>query len=317
MNTNPPFKIAVLDDYQQVAFKFADWQAVTSKAEVQVFHDHVADEKAVIERLLPFNIVCVMRERTPLTLNILSQLPNLKLIVSTGMRNASIDVKAVEELGITLKYTRYVENGAPEITWALLMAIARHIPQESSNFKNGWQTTIGTDFIGKTIGILGLGRVGSKIAAYAKAFDMNVIAWSQNLTEEKANQAGAQLVSKETLFKEADFVTVHLVLSDRTRGIIGKEELQLMKPSAYFINTSRGPLVSEQALIEALQQKKIAGAAIDVYDTEPLPLDHPFRKMDNVLGTSHIGYVTENTYKVFYTDTVKAVEDWMHVTTQS
>ena len=258
-----------------------------------------------------------MRDRTPLTRNILSQLPNLKLIVSTGMRNASIDVKAVEELGITLKYTRYVENGAPEITWALLMAIARHIPQESSNFKNGWQTTIGTDFKGKTIGILGLGRVGSKIAAYAKAFDMNVIAWSQNLTEEKANQAGAQLVSKETLFKEADFVTVHLVLSDRTRGIIGKEELQLMKPSAYFINTSRGPLVSEQVLIEALQQKKIAGAAIDVYDTEPLPLDHPFRKMDNVLGTSHIGYVTENTYKVFYTDTVKAVEDWMHVTTQS
>ncbi len=309
---NLPVKIAVLDDYQQVAFKFADWSAITAKAEVKVFTDHTADEKTVIERLLPFNVVCVMRERTPLNRNILSQLPNLKLIVTTGMRNASIDIKAVEEFGITLKYTGYLESGAPEMTWALIMAIARHIPQESNNFKSGgWQTTIGGDFKGKTMGILGMGRVGSKIAAYAKAFDMNVIAWSPNLTAEKAAESGAQLVSKEELFKQADFVTIHMVLSDRSRGIVGKDDLSLMKPTAYFINTSRGPLVDEIALIEILQQHKIAGAAIDVFNTEPLPTDHPFRKMDNLLATSHVGYVTENTYKLFYTDTVKAVEEWL------
>jgi phosphoglycerate dehydrogenase-like enzyme len=312
MKTNSSLKVAVLDDYQQVAFKFADWSAITSKADVEVFHDHLADEKAVIERLLPFNVIAVMRERTPLTHSILSQLPNLKLIVSTGMRNASIDTKAAEALGITVKYTGYLESGAPELTWSLLMAIARHIPQEVSNFRtSGWQTTIGTDFKGKTIGILGLGRVGSKIAAYAKAFDMNIIAWSQNLTEEKAAQAGAQLVSKEDLFKQADFVTTHLVLSERTKEIIGQAELSLMKPTAYFINTSRGPLVDENALIAILQQKKIAGAALDVFNTEPLPKDHPFRTMENVLGTSHIGYVTEATYKVFYTDTVKAIAEWI------
>jgi len=309
---NSPVKIAVLDDYQQVAFKFADWSAITAKAEVKVFTDHTADEKAVIERLLPFNVVCVMRERMPLNRNILSQLPNLKLIVSPGMRNASIDIKAVEEFCISLKYTGYLESGAPEMTWALIMAIARHIPQESNNFKSGgWQTTIGGDFKGKTMGILGMGRVGSKIAAYAKAFDMNVIAWSPNLTAEKATESGAQLVSKEDLFKEADFVTIHMVLSDRSRRIVGKEDLSLMKPSAYFINTSRGPLVDEAALIEILEQHKIAGAAIDVFNTEPLPTDHPFRKMDNLLATSHVGYVTENTYKLFYTDTVKAVEEWL------
>jgi phosphoglycerate dehydrogenase-like enzyme len=309
---NQKFKIAVLDDYQQVAVKFADWSAINKKAEVSIFHDHVANENAVITRLLPFEVICVMRERTPLTRDILSHLPNLKLIVSTGKRNASIDIKAADELGITIKYTNYVESGAPELTWALLMAIARHIPTEVNNFRaGGWQTTISADFKGKTIGIIGLGRVGSKIAAYAKAFDMNVIAWSQNLTAEKAAEAGAHLVSKEELFKQADFVTIHMVLSDRSRGIVDKESLLLMKPTAYFINTSRGPLVNEAGLTEVLQQHKIAGAALDVYDTEPLPANHPFRKMDNVLATSHIGYVTEETYRVFYGDTVKAVEEWL------
>ena len=312
MNTNSSPKIAVLDDYQQVAFKFTDWSAITEKAEVQVFHDHIADEQAVIDRLQPFDVVCAMRERTPLKRNILSQLPNLKLIVSTGKRNASIDIKAAEEFGIAVKFTDYVENGAPEFTWALLMAMGRHIPTESNNFRSGgWQTTIGTDFTGKTLGIVGLGRVGSKMATYAKAFDMNIIAWSQNLTEEKAREAGAKLVTKETLFKEADFVTTHLVLSERTKGIIGKDELELMKPTAYFINTSRGPLVDEAALIEILQQKKIAGAALDVFDIEPLPADHPFRKLDNLLATPHVGYVTEKTFRVFYNDTVKAIEEWI------
>jgi phosphoglycerate dehydrogenase-like enzyme len=306
-------KIAVLDDYQQVAFNMANWDSVKSKADITVFNDHVADEAEVVKRLLPFNVVCVMRERTPLTRSILSQLPNLKLIVSTGARNASIDNQAVADFGIELKHTRYLATGAPEITWALLMALAKHIPQESANFKSGgWQQTIGIDLASKTIGIVGLGRVGDKIAQFAKAFDMNVIAWSQNLTAEKAEAAGATLVSKEELFKQADFVTVHLVLSDRTRGIIGKQEFELMKPTALFVNTSRGPLVNEQALIETLQQNKIAGAAVDVFDQEPLPAEHPLRKLDNLLATSHIGYVTENTYRLFYGDTVNILEEWLN-----
>jgi phosphoglycerate dehydrogenase-like enzyme len=310
---NKRIKIAVLDDYQGIALTMADWEQVQQRADVTVFNDHIVDEAEIVNRLLPFEVVCVMRERTPLTRQILSQLPNLKLIISTGRRNASIDEKAVEELGITLKTTGYIGSGAPEFTWAMLMAIARNIPVENANVRNGvWQTTIATDLIGKTIGIIGLGNIGTKIATYAKAFDMNVIAWSENLTEEKAAAAGAKLVSKETLLKEADFVTIHLVLSHRSRGIIGQADLDLMKPTAYFINTSRGPLVDEKALINTLQQKKIAGAAIDVYDIEPLPADHPFRKLDNILATPHIGYVTEKTYKLFYEDTVTELLAWLN-----
>lgn len=306
-------QIAVLDDYQQVALQMADWSVVKTNAGVTVFNDHQTNEADIVERLKPFDIICVMRERTPMTATLLKQLPNLKVIVSTGMRNASIDVKAAEELGITIKHTGYLETGAPEITWTLLLAIARHIPQETTNFKNGqWQTTIGADIAGKTIGIVGLGRVGRKIAAYARAFDMNIIAWSQNLTEEKAEAAGAKLVTKEELFAQADFVTIHLVLSDRTRGIVDQVALELMKPDAYLINTSRGPLVNEQALISVLQNKKIAGAALDVFDTEPLPANHTLRTLDNVLATSHVGYVTQNTYRLFYGDTVRILENWLN-----
>ena len=306
-------KIAVLDDYQGAALTMADWQAVQQRADLTAFNDHLVDEADIINRLLPFEVVCVMRERTPLTRKILSQLSNLKLIISTGRRNASIDEKAVEELGITLKTTGYFGGGAPELTWALLMAIARNITVENTNLRNEqWQTTIGTDLAGKTIGIIGLGNIGTKIAAYANAFDMNVIAWSENLIEEKATAAGAKLVSKETLLKEADFVTIHLILSHRSRGIIGQADLDLMKPTAYFINTSRGPLVDEKALINVLQHKKIAGAAVDVFDIEPLPTDHPFRKLDNILATPHVGYVTENTYKLFYEDTVIELLKWLN-----
>ena len=309
---NEKIKIAILDDFQKVALAFADWTPVQAKADVSVFHDHLTDEAALIQRLLPFRVLCVMRERTPLSRPILAELPNLKLIVSTGPRNASIDIKAAEEFGIAIKHTGYVESGAPELTWALLMAIARHIPMENRNFHQGaWQTTIGTDLKGKTIGIIGLGRIGSKIAQYAKAFEMKVLAWSENLTEEKAHRAGAELVSKARLFKESDFISVHLVLSDRSKGIIQKHDFDLMKPTAYFINTSRGPLVNEAALTAALQQRTIAGAAIDVFDTEPLPSDHPLRTLDNVLGTPHIGYVTRHTYEVFYQDTVTALIEFL------
>jgi len=305
-------KIAILDDYQNVALTLADWSVVASTADITVFNDHLFEEDQITERLQPFEIICVMRERTPLQEKLLASLPNLKLIVSTGARNASIDLKAAEKLGIKVANTGYTSTGAIEMTWALLMALARHIPKESVEFRNGgWQTTIGTELAGKTIGIVGLGGIGKKIAAIAKAFDMNVIAWSQNLTDEKAAEQGAKYVSKETLFRESDFITVHLVLSERSKGIVDAEDLALMKPSAYFINTSRGPLVSEKALIDVLTHKSIAGAAVDVFDVEPLPTDHPFRKLDNLLATSHIGFVTDNTYRTFYGDTVKVIEDWL------
>lgn len=305
-------KIANLDDYQSVALKMADWTTIQQQAEVTVFTDHLSDETLLAERLQPFQVLCIMRERTPLKRDLLAQLPNLKLIVSTGQRNASLDTKACEELGIEVAMTGYVESGAPELTWALLMALARNLVAEAGNVRSGgWQTTVGVDLQGKTLGIVGLGRIGSKLAVYAKAFGMKVIAWSENLTEERAHRAGAELVSKEFLFKMADFVTLHLVLSDRSRGIVGETELNLMKPTAFLINTSRGPLVDEAALISALQNQRIAGAALDVYDTEPLPADHPIRRLPNVLATPHIGYVTEQTYRVFYGDTVKAIESWL------
>ncbi|GLU51427.1 D-2-hydroxyacid dehydrogenase family protein [Dyadobacter frigoris] len=305
-------KIAILDDYQDAALKMADWSSLEKVAQITVFKDHLFEQEEIVEHLKPFDIICVMRERTPVNRELLSKLPNLKLIVSTGIRNASIDSAAVSALGIQLENTGYIGSGAPELTWALLMAIARKIPQENASLKSGgWQTTIATDLKGKTIGIVGLGNIGDKIASIAHVFDMNVIAWSENLTEEKAIAKGAKLVSKEYLFKNADFVTVHLVLSERSRGIIGAQDLALMKPSAYLINTSRGPLIDESALIDVLKENKIAGAALDVFEKEPLPTDHPFRKLDNVLATPHIGYVTEDTYKLFFEDTVKIIENWI------
>ena len=305
-------KIAVLDDYQNAALKMADWTALEKVSEITVFHDHLFERDEIVERLKSFDIICLMRERTPVNRKLLSKLPNLKLIVSTGLRNASIDSVAVNELGIQLENTGYIGSGAPELTWALLMAVARNIPAENQQVRQGgWQTTVGVDLRGKTLGLLGLGNIGQKIAAIGKAFDMNVIAWSENLTEEKASSHGVKYVNKETLFKEADFLTVLLVLSARSRHVVDLADLQLMKSTAYLINTSRGPLVNEAALIEVLEKKQISGAALDVFETEPLPSDHPFRKLDNVLATPHIGFVTEDTYRVFYHDIVKILHEWI------
>jgi phosphoglycerate dehydrogenase-like enzyme len=305
-------KIAVLDDYQRVSGAFADWTVLCDHADITVFDKHEANEGLLAEQLFPFHVICVMRERTPMSRSLMSKLSNLKLIVSTGLRNASVDVQAAEELGIPVKNTGYVTSGAPELTWALLMAIARKIPQESGQVRSGlWQTTIGTDLKGKTIGIIGLGRIGTKIAGYALAFEMKVLAWSPNLTKEIAEAAGAVLVSKDMLFSSSDFITIHIVLSNKSRGMINKDDLSLMKPTAYIINTSRGPLIVEEDLIQILKQRKIRGAALDVFDMEPLPPEHPFRTMDNVLATPHIGFVTEDTYKVFYQDTVQAIQDWI------
>jgi phosphoglycerate dehydrogenase-like enzyme len=307
-----PINVAVLDDYQGVALNMADWSALKDKAEITVFRDHLSDPGRVVERLRPFDVVCVMRERTPLPRLILEQLPNLKLICSTGSINASIDVAAAKEKGITVCGTRYTSHGAAEFTWALILAMVRNVAAESRSLRAGqWQTSIGGDLEGKTIGLMGLGRLGSASAKVALAFGMKVIAWSQNLTREVAEDRGARLVSKEDVLREADILSIHLVLSRRTIGIVGAPEIALMKPTAYLVNTSRGPLVDEQALIDALRNRTIAGAALDVYDTEPLPELHPFRSLDNVLATPHVGYVTKRTYELFYRDTVENIAGWL------
>jgi phosphoglycerate dehydrogenase-like enzyme len=255
-----------------------------------------------------------MRERTPLGAPLIERLPNLKLIASTGPRNASIDLKSAAARGIAVVHTGYFGSPTVELTWALILAGARHIVAEAAAVRRGgWQHSIGEDLSGKTLGIIGLGNLGSRVARIGSAFGMRVLAWSQNLTAEKAGEVGAALVSKEELLRQADVVSVHLVLSDRTRGLIGAAELALMKRSARLVNTSRGPIVVEAALIAALEARQIAGAAIDVYDMEPLPADHPYRKLDNLLATPHIGYVSRDLYERFYRDTVTNIIAWLDV----
>jgi len=306
------YKIAVLDDYQNVALENADWSVLDDRADITVFQDHLADPDAVFERLLPFDALCVMRERTPLPRNVLERLPNLKLIASTGTGNASIDMVAAGDHEIQVVYTRYRSEPAIELTWALILASARHIVAETNAVRSGgWQQRVGTDLHGKTLGVLGLGRIGSQVARIGSAFGMNLIAWSQNMTPQSANAAGATLVSKGELFENSDILTIHLVLSGRSRGLVGIAELERMKSSAWLINTSRGAIVEERALISVLKNRQIAGAAIDVYDIEPLPQDHPFRSLDNIVATPHIGYVTQDLYKTFYEDTVANIRNWL------
>jgi phosphoglycerate dehydrogenase-like enzyme len=305
-------KVAILDDYQNVALKLADWSAVSKRAQIDVFNDHVADPDSVVERLKPYDVVAVMRERTPLRRDILDRLPNLKMIASNAPRNASIDMAAAAERGIRVTHSGYSSTPTVELTWALILASARHIVEESAAVRAGqWQHTIGDDLAGKTLGILGLGSIGTQVAKVAHAFGMNVIAWSQNLTAEKCAASGVAWVSKEDLFRQVDVLTVHLVLSDRTRGLVGAPELALMKPGARLVNTSRGPIVVEAALIAALTEKRLAGAAIDVYDIEPLPVGHPYRSLDRLLATPHIGYVSRGLYERFYRDMAAHIAAWL------
>lgn len=307
-----PVNVAVLDDYQNVALSMAAWSALDGRARITVFNDHLADPVEVIARLQPFDVVCIMRERTPMTRAIIESLPRLRLIASTGARNASIDAKAAEERGILVAFTGYSTAPTIEMTWALILASARGLVDENASFRaGGWQSRIGGDLSGRTLGLLGLGNIGTAVARIGQAFGMNVIAWSQNLTVERAEEAGATWVSKEDLFRQADFLSVHLVLSGRSRGLVGAAELALMKPTARLVNTSRGPIVVEADLIAALEKKTIAGAAIDVFDQEPLPPDHPFRNLPNLLATPHIGYVSQNLYERFYGDTVANILKWL------
>jgi phosphoglycerate dehydrogenase-like enzyme len=304
--------IAILDDYQNVSLEMADWSPAAGRAEITVFNDHLSNADEVVERLLPFDVVCVMRERTPLPRSVIERLPRLKLIASTGPRNAAIDVQAAAERGIAVAHTGYDPSSTIELTWALILASVRQIPLENAHLRaGGWQLAVGDTLHGKTLGVLGLGKIGSEVARIGLAFGMEVVAWSQNLTKEKAQKCGARLVSKEELFQSADILTIHVVLSPRTKGLVGAAELQAMKPSARLINTSRGPIVDESALVAVLRERRIAGAALDVFDIEPLPADHPFRSLDNVLSTPHIGYVARDLYRTFYGDTVKNITRWL------
>jgi phosphoglycerate dehydrogenase-like enzyme len=306
------FRIAVLDDYQNVALSLADWSALDDRATVTVFNDHLADSDAVVERLKPFDVVCVMRERTPMTRAVIERLPKLRLIASSAMRNASIDLKAAEEQGVQVVHTGYTSAPTIELTWALILASARNLVAENASLRRGgWQQSVGDDMAGRTLGLLGLGNVGGAVAKIGAAFGMKVIAWSQNLTNERTADVGASRVTKDELFQKADVLSIHLVLSDRTRGLVGAAELALMKPTARLINTSRGPIVVEADLVAALRNKRIAGAAIDVFDQEPLPLDHPFRSLPNVLATPHIGYVSRALYERFYRDKVANIRNWL------
>ncbi len=305
-------KIAILDDYQNVAAKCADWSPLAVCAELTFFNDHVSDADALVSRLAPFDIICVMRERTPLTAEIIGRLPALKLIASTGPRNASIDIGAARARGIEIVNTGYNSYPTIELTWGLILASARHLVTEAQGVRAGmWQKTLGVGLHGKTLGIVGLGRVGAGVARVGLAFGMKVIAWSQNLTSDKASEHGVALATKEELFRTSDIVSVHVILSDRTRGLVGKPEIDLMKSSALLVNTSRGPIVDESGLIEALQGKRIAGAAVDVFDREPLSPEHPFRSLPNVLATPHIGYVADDLYRTFYQDTVSNIASWI------
>jgi phosphoglycerate dehydrogenase-like enzyme len=305
-------KVAILDDYQNIALDLADWSAVARSAKITVFNDHLADADALVARLLPFDVICVMRERTPLSRAIIERLPRLKLIASTGSRNASIDMAAAEERDIRVTGTGYRSTPTIEITWALILASASHIVRESNSVRNGgWQTSVGRELDGRVLGVLGLGNIGGQVARIGLAFGMKVIAWSQNLTPDIAAAAGATLVTKDELFRQADLVSIHLILSRRTMGLVGAADLALMKPTSWLINTSRGPIVDESALVQALTARVIGGAALDVYDAEPLSADHPFRTLDNVLATPHIGYVAEDLYRTFYRDAAISIGTWL------
>jgi len=305
-------RVALLDDYQDVALSMADWKSLPAGTEVVVFKDHLAAEDAVAGRLADFDIVMALRERTPFPRTLLERLPKLKLLITAGMRNASIDMKAAADRGVTVCGTAGLPYPTAELAWGLILSLMRRIPAEDRATREGrWQTSLGLGLNGKTLGVLGLGTLGSRAAKVGLAFEMDVLAWSQNLTAERAKEIGVMLVPKDELLARSDIVSIHLVLGERTRGLIGARELGLMKRSAYLINTSRGPIVDEAALIRALGDGTIAGAGLDVFDEEPLPLDHAFRRLPNIVITPHLGYVTSETYRIFYGHAVEDIKAYL------
>jgi phosphoglycerate dehydrogenase-like enzyme len=305
-------RVALLDDYQGVALRMADWKSLPGGTDVVAFPDHLEDEGALAARLADFDIVMAMRERTPFTRTLLGRLPKLRLLITAGMRNASIDVKAAAERGVIVCGTAGLPYPTAELAWGLILALMRRVPAEDRAVREGrWQTTVGLGLNGKTLGVMGLGTLGSRAARVGRAFEMQVLAWSANLTAERAAEVGATLVSKDELLARSDIVSIHLVLGERTRGLIGARELGLMKRTAYLVNTSRGPIVDEAALVRALRDGAIAGAGLDVFDTEPLPKDHPFRSLPNTVISPHLGYVTEETYRVFYGQALEDIQAFL------
>ncbi|MDB5621202.1 D-2-hydroxyacid dehydrogenase family protein [Tardiphaga sp.] len=306
-------RCAILDDYQNVALQLADWSPLADRIETTVFDKPFASAQDAIAALKDFEIVCAMRERTPFPRAVFEALPKLKLLITSGMRNAAIDLEAAKARDVVVCGTAMVGNPTAGLTIGLMLELTRKIGFENARMKAGepWQITLGEDVEGKTLGIIGLGKLGSHVAAIARALGMKTIAWSTNLTPEACEKAGVSYASKEELFATADIITIHVVLSDRSRGLVGRDDLARMKPTAYLINTARGPIVDEAALLETLQQRKIAGAALDTYSQEPLPLDSPLRKLDNVVITPHLGYVTAENYRRIYREMIEGIEGWL------
>ena len=306
-------RAAILDDYQNVALKLADWSKVAKDVELKVFDKPFASEAETIKALQGFAVVVGMRERTPFPRKVIEALPDLKLLITTGAKNNSFDVMAAAERGVTVCGTGAVGNPTTGITFGLMLELTRKIGFENARMKAGepWQVTIGHDLEGLTLGIVGLGKLGQRVAGVAKAFGMKVMAWSQNLTPEKAKEAGVDYASREDLFGKSDFVSIHYQLSERSRGLITGADIARMKPTAYLINTARAPIVDQAALLKALQDKKLAGAGLDVFEVEPLPLDHPYRKLDKVVITPHLGYVSEQNYRKYFPDIVEDIRAWL------
>jgi len=304
-------QIAVIDDWQDVARGVVDWSPLETIGQVEFIHDYPADNASLAARLGGFEVICVMRERTRFDEDLLRRLPNLKLLVTGGMRNAALDLKAAAALGIQVCGTDSYKHAAPELTWALIMAATRNVVLEANALRAGkWQQGLGGDLHGKTLAILGLGSIGQRVARFGQVFGMRVIAWSENLTAERAAEAGVTLVSKQALFEQADVLSVHLVLSDRSRGLVDAQALAWMKTTALLVNTARGPIVEEAALIKALQKQRLGGAALDVFEQEPLPEHHPFRTLDNVLATPHVGYVSQQNYQLFFAQMIEDIQAW-------
>ena len=308
-------KIAILDDYQHVALKMADWSGIAKHHQIDVIDKPLAVPDQAMRVLAPYDVICMLRERTAAPRELLANLPNLKLLAITGREHRTLDLKAATERGILVCHSSAhagAHQGTPELAFALMLAAIRHIPLEDRAIREGtWQSSLGIQLYGRTLGLVGLGKIGRKVARVAQAFEMNVIAWSQNLTAESAAEAGVRRVEKDELFRQADIVSLHLVLGERTQGIVGAHELSLMKPTALIVNTARGPLIDEDALVDALKNRRIAGAGLDVYWEEPIPHDHPLLKLDNTVLTPHLGYVVEESYRAFYGDLVEAVTAWL------
>jgi phosphoglycerate dehydrogenase-like enzyme len=305
-------RCAILDDYFNLALKVADWSKIEDRVDVTVFKQPFASQEAAASALKDFEIVCAMRERTAFPRAMFDALPKLKLLITSGMRNAAIDMEAAKEKQVVLCGTHWPRDPTAPLTMGLILELTRNIGRESARMHAGepWQAFVGTEIEGKTLGVVGLGKLGAKVSKLAQAFGMNVIAWSPNLTPERCNEVGVTYATKEELFATADIITIHVVLSQRSRGLVGAADLARMKPSSYLVNTARGPIVDETALLETLKARKIAGAAVDVFSVEPLPTDHPFRKLDNLVLTPHLGYATKETFIAHYNQMVEGIDAW-------